>query len=229
MKKVEYAEGEYYHVYNRGVDKRKTFMDNEDHYRFLHDLYELNDRNKAPQFSRRNETVGSEAPNSKKRELLVEIICFCLMPNHFHLILKQLVENGISMFMHKMGTGYTNFFNKRYERSGALFQGPFKAVYVKTDEQMMQLCRYIHLNPASIFQPKWKEEGIKNLEETASFLKKYKWSSYLDYVGIKNYPSLLNKEFIMKSYFVGEQDYEKFVISGLNEDLSKINDLILED
>jgi putative transposase len=229
MKKVEYAEGEYYHVYNRGVDKRKTFMDNEDHYRFLHDLYELNDKNNTPAFCRRSELVGSEAPYNEKRELLVEIVCFCLMPNHFHLILKQLTEKGISTFMHKLGTGYTNFFNKKYERSGALFQGPFKAVHVKTDEQMMQLGRYVHLNPVDIFHPGRKEEGIKNLKEAASFLKSYRWSSYSDYIGIKNYPSLINKEFMMKSYFADEKDYEKFVISGLNGDQKEINNLIIED
>ncbi|MEA3272907.1 MAG: transposase [Patescibacteria group bacterium] len=231
MRQVQFVEEEYYHIYNRGVDKRKIFMGDEhkDRYRFLHDLFEFNDEKYAPAFCRRNldtrcPTVGS----ADLRKRLVEIICFCLMPNHFHLILKQLKEGGISAFMHKMGQGYAKYFNRKYDRSGALFQGAFQAVHVRTDEQMMHLSRYIHLNPVDIFQPKWKENGINDLKGIRDFLKNYRWSSYLDYIGTKNYPSLINREFIMKSYFKDEKDYEKFVMSGLEEDLSKIQHLLIE-
>jgi len=230
MRKVQFVEEEYYHIYNRGVDKRKTFMDDEDRYRFLHDLYEFNDENLTPEFCRRVNTVGNPVPHSEMpRELLVEISCFCLMPNHFHLILKQLVENGIPKFMQKMG-GYTSYFNLKHERSGTLFQGPFKAVRIKTDDQMVHLNRYIHLNPVDIFQPKWKERGIKDLEETIKLLEKYRWSSYLDYIGIKNYPSLINKQFVLESYFKRGKCYKKFILDGLIEgNLSKIEQVILED
>lgn len=240
MREVAFADNEHYHIFNRGVDKRTIFEDEDDHYRFLHGLYEFNDKNLTAPFIQR---IGKRLPTATyktlrekiskeknvKREKLVDILSFCLMPNHYHLILKQLQENGISKFMHKLGTGYTNFFNLKNERKGSLFQGPFKAVYVKDDTQMMHLSRYIQvLNPGELAEPKIREGIIRSADGLQDFLKNYKWSSYSDYIGEDNYPSLINKE-LLSGYFGSAAAFEKFSLSWKNDDFVHIENVILEE
>ena len=121
MRETIFINHYFYHIYNRGVEKRQVFMNDKDHFRFVHDLFELNNQetvsnisfrfNQDPQFQKLNDKDGSREP----RKLLVNIICWCLMPNHFHLVLEQLVDGGISLFMQKIGAGYTKYFDsKRY-------------------------------------------------------------------------------------------------------------------
>lgn len=107
-KSKEFINGGFYHVYNRGVEKRESFLEESDYFRFIHDLYEFNDAGPANPNNQR--IVGGTTSNNNngvfhKRDGLVEIICFCLMPNHHHLILKQSKEGGITQFMKKLGTG----------------------------------------------------------------------------------------------------------------------------
>ncbi len=226
MREVDFANNEYYHIYNRGVDKRKVFLNKNDYIRFLHDLYEFNDKNPAPEFSR-VKNVGSLASHIESRKKLVNVICFCLMPNHFHLIIEQLIDDGISRFMHKLGTGYTNGFNLKYKRSGSLFQGTFKAVYIKNETYLTHLSRYIHLNPVELKEKNWKESGIKDWEKANELLENYRYSSYLDYIGKENFPSIINRKLIL-DIFDNEKKYKKFVREWLVKDLSNIEDLILE-
>lgn len=239
MRKIEFANDLYYHIFNRGVDKRTIFEDDDDYYRFLHSLFEFNDKNLTAPFIRRTskqlsiatyknlrEKISEE--KNKKREKLVDILSFCLMSNHFHLILKQLQDGGISKFMQKLGTGYTNYFNIKNERKGCLFQGLFKSTYIKDDSQMMHLSRYIHvLNPGELMEPRIREGDIKNPAGLQEFLKNYKWSSYQDYIGGDNYPSLINKELLLE-YFGNEKEFEKFSLSWKNDDFAYIQDVILE-
>ncbi|MCK4859169.1 MAG: transposase, partial [Candidatus Omnitrophica bacterium] len=153
MRKISLVNEHYYHIFNRGVDKRKIFLNQNDQYRFIHDLFEFNDMDAVINVNRRvNITDGGETSISKtsiskkSRKLLVDIIVFCLMPNHFHLILKQKKDNGITKFMRKLGTGYTMYFNKVCQRSGSLFEGAFKSRYIDNDEYLIHLSRYVHLN-----------------------------------------------------------------------------------
>ncbi len=111
----------------------------------------------------------------------MEIICYCLMPNHFHFILKQIRDSGIPLFMKKLGTGYTNYFNQHYERNGALFQGRYKAVLINQNNYFNYLEQYIYLNPLELIEPDWKEKGIKNLEKAKVFLNSYKWTYFKNY------------------------------------------------
>ena len=203
MKKPVFINGQICHVYNRGVDKRQTFMEKGDYFRFIHDLYEFNDEAPAlhPLSQPRRSPNTSEVEllkigRSRKRELLVEILVFCLMPNHFHLLLRQIKEKGIERFMQKQGTGYTNYFNKKYERSGALFQGRFKAVLVEDDAQLLHLPYYIHCNPIDLIEPNWRERGIGEPKKVMEFLESYRWSSFPDYIGKKNFPSVTSRDFI---------------------------------
>jgi len=239
-RKTQFANDQYYHIYNRGVDKRQIFLQHKHYYRFIHDLYEFNDLNVAievrlPIGSRTSidhhgslTPVGSRASISrKKRERLVEIVCFCLMPTHFHLILKQLIDKGISKFMHKLGTGYVNYFNGEQKRTGTLFEGRFKSILIENDEYLMHLSRYIHLNCIDLIEPKWKENGIKNWENAVEFLRNYKWSSYLDYIGRDNVPSVIDNEFLL-GYFDNKKEYSQFVVNWMHDDIKYIKGLTLE-
>jgi putative transposase len=126
------------------------------------------------------------------------------MPNHIHLLVRQLKDGGITQFMRKFGTGYATYFNKKYNRKGHLFQGRFRAVHIKDNEQLKTVFVYIHANPISLIEPKWKEKGIKNSQKVIKFLENYKWSSYSDYLGKKNFPSLTQRNFLLKVMGGGE-------------------------
>ncbi|MBI5420924.1 MAG: transposase [Parcubacteria group bacterium] len=156
MQKPQFVENEIYHIYNRGVEKRDVFMEDKDYFRFIHDLFEFNDTEVSFNltFYFNSKTMYSEPQYLKDkknpRKLLVEILAFCLMPNHFHLLLKQKKENGIVRFMQKLGTGYTKYFNEKNNRVGPLFQGAFRALLIKTDAHMLHLPFYIHANPLTL-------------------------------------------------------------------------------
>lgn len=231
-RKIVFSNGCFYHIFNRGVEKRIIFIDEEDRFRFIHNLFEFNDINPPPKFIR-SPIIGLPEPDSKMkvlrepRKLLVKILCFTLMPNHFHLILEQLVENGIKIFMQKIGMGYANYFNLKYNRIGGLFQGRYRAIQIDNENYLLHLSRYIHINSIELIEPKWKEEGIKDWEKVNKFLENYRWSSYLDYIGQKNFPSVLNQELI-NSYFETPEEYKKFVNEWIVKDLEKIKNLLLE-
>lgn len=232
MQTMSYRNNNFYHVYNRGVDSRIIFIEESDYVRFLHCLYEFNDEKAALRYnwlSKKEEILNLDKKNPRK--LLVNIHCFCLMNNHFHLILEQITEGGITRFMRKLGTGYTMYFNEKYERSGALFQGKFKAILIDNDEYIMHLSRYIHLNPVDIIDSGWRKDGIKDAKYALDFLNKYRWSSFMDYIGINNFPSVTKREFI-RNYFKQTKDYLKFINSILTEnnlkEFSIINDIALE-
>jgi len=209
----QFVNGEIYHIVTRGVEKRTIFLDSNDYYRGIFSLFEFNDTKPVKIRERRrarlyHKKIGQEQ-FCAKRDFLVEIMAFCLMPNHIHLLLRQLKEKGISKFIGKFGAGYATYFNKKYQRVGHLFQGRFRAVRIKTDDQLKNAFVYIHTNPTELLEPGWKE-GIKNPEKVIKFLENYKWSSYQDYIGKKNFPSLTNREFLMK-IMGGEEDCKNFV------------------
>lgn len=174
----------YYHCFNRGVDKRTIFVESTDYSRFLNSLSISND----PDTLRFKTGIKFEA------DRFVDIINYCLMPNHFHLTLKQVSENGISFFLHRLATSYTKYFNIKHKRSGRLFEYVFKAVEVNTDEQLIHLSRYIHLNP-------YVAGIVKEPEE-------YKWSSYLDYLGLSSNIEC-KKDEVLKLF--RSSSYKKFV------------------
>jgi putative transposase len=165
-----------------------------------------------------------------KRDLMVDILCFSFMPNHLHLLIRQTKDSGITKFMSKLGTGYASYFNKKYERKGYVFQNRFVSVPIKSNEQLMTVFVYIHANPISLIEPKWKEIEIKNPDEVIRFLEnKYRWSSYFDYIGKQNFPSVINKEFML-NVMGGEQSCKKFVEDWVRfkADMREYSDLALE-
>src|SRR3989338_7919325 len=178
-----FAPGEFYHIYNRGTDKRIIFMSRSDRDRFLVLLYLANQS--GPVDLKLQGSTLLEITEERTGDPLVEIVAYCLMPNHFHLLIREVEEGGISKFMQKVTTGYTMYFNKRHDRSGSLFQGRFKATHIADDRYLRYLISYIHLNPVKLIEPKWKETGIADKVRAEQYLETYAPSSYLDYLDKK--------------------------------------------
>ncbi len=176
-----FANGEFYHVYNRGVDKRTIYKTPKDHYRFLERMYLANGTKRIDIRSiKRNATNLYEWDRG---EQLVAIGAYCLMPNHFHILLTPLMEGGVATFMNKLATSYSMYFNKHYERTGTLFEGKFKAQWADTDQYLKYLYAYIHLNPVKLIQSDWRKAGIENMQEAFLFCGRYEYSSLAHYLG----------------------------------------------
>lgn len=230
----------FYHTYNRGVEKRKIFLEEKDYARGVHDLYEFNDANAVINLKQRFNNINNNINGNrisiieKPREKLIDLKVWCLMPNHYHLFSSPKIENGLSKFHQKFGIGFSNFFNTKYKRSGVLFQGKYKKVQVINDIQMAQLVCYIHSNPLDLWKPGWKESGLTNLEiqNASKFLEnKYRWSSHLDYLGIKNFPSLISNNEFLINFFGGPTGYREFFINWLKyyeKDTDLIKGLVLD-
>ena len=207
-KRREFVNDEIYHVILRGVEQRKIFLDDDDYYRGIFSLFEFNTTNLVTIRNRRKERERfkrllqsrkgrlPDNPLLLKKNELVEVLAFCLMPNHIHLLLRQKTTGGISKFIQKCAAGYATYFNQKHKRTGHLFQGKFHSVHIKDDKQLLTVFIYIHTNPLAIIFPSWKEKGIKNLRRAIKFIEGYKWSSYRDYLGKKNFPSVSVREFL---------------------------------
>jgi len=232
MQRPQLVNDEIYHVVIRGTGKEVVFKDDADYYRAIFSLYEFN-TTEAIEIRKQREKRRIVKEGKKlfvdERVPLVEIFAFCFMPNHIHLLLKQLRENGISKFMKKVDIGYANYFNKKYERKGHFFQGRFRAVHIKTTEQLQNVFVYIHTNSISFLEPKWKEKGIRRPREIIEFLESYKWSSYPDYLGKKNFPSVTKRDFLLK-IMGGEKGCRQFVNDWIRykHEISELKDVILE-
>lgn len=180
-RKVQFVENEYYHLYNRGVDKRTIFLSLADYRRFLMLLY-LANSDQDIRISNVLKATRYEGVFSRDRgEPLIAIGAFCLMPNHFHILATPLIKDGISKFMLKLQTGYSMYFNTKNERSGSLFQGPFKSIHADNDRYLEYLFSYIHLNPAKLKEPKWKER-IRSKGGLMKYVETYPYSSYSAYL-----------------------------------------------
>jgi len=190
MRRTPLKNEEYYHIYNRGVDKREIFIDSFDYLRFLKSLEEFN----------RPDSIGSiyEQSFKKKEPLrhpvskLVKIVAYCLNPNHYHLILKQMSKDGIEKFMHKMGMGYAKYFNHKYKRSGVLYQGHFQSIHIDSNEYLLYLSAYVNKNKFI--------HGYKN---------DFNFSSLNEYLGKSKY-NLCDKNIILKQ-FKNKEEYEKYL------------------
>ncbi len=210
-------------------------MDDKDRFRFIHDLFEFNDE--APANTSSYHFYNSESGDvgrrqigreTKTRKLLVTLHCFCLMSNHYHLLLSPLVENGMSLFMKKLNGGYVRYFNLKHERTGTLFERKYKSILVENESYFTHLPYYIHLNILDLVTPEWRERKLRNPKKALKFLNDYHWSSHLDYMGKKNFPSVTQRDFLLE-VFNGEKGYTKSIENWLKElDIEEISDIILE-
>jgi putative transposase len=225
MRKINLINGEYYHIYNRGVEKRNIFLDEADYFRLVLGMREFNDINPPCKLCRVQEKRGIKS--EQDREPIVKFICYSLMPNHYHFLVQQVEDGGISKFMQKLGTGYTMYFNKRYKRNGVLFQGTFKIKHVPDDEYLLHLSRYIHLNALSVKGSSWMSDGVDNKSEARNFLEEYKWHSLPFW--IYNKPNLVNLyPRIVLDQFSSKESYADFLLSWVSENLNEIEDIVIE-
>ena len=162
-----------------------------------------------------------EALNFSRLETITDIGAYCLMPNHFHILAKERVENGISLFMKKLLTAYSMYFNKKYERTGTLFQGRFKAQHAADDRYLKYLFAYIHLNPVKIFRPLWREKG-GNIFAIKKYLDSYTYSSLKDYIGEKRQFGKILRSEVFPKYFRTTSDF----IEDMNEWLAYNQEII---
>ncbi|MDP2641608.1 MAG: transposase, partial [Candidatus Yanofskybacteria bacterium] len=206
-------------IYNRGVEKRDIFLSDADRWRFLQGMYLFNDQKTSLNMLYRLEQQKGKMHFGILREYLkeldlehkplVRIMADCLKSNHFHLLVQETQEGGISKFMHKLGVGYTKFFNMKYERVGALFQGVFKAVEVNKDTQLQYLLAYINvINPGQELEPDIKSVA-QDPEEILRFVEDYPWSTHPEYLRKRN--SIIIDKGIADEVFSSSQQYRKFV------------------
>ncbi len=187
---------ELYHVLNRGVEKRNIFMDERDYVRFVHDLYEFNDEKPALNVNYSFKNMDLRNPYIRDRKLIVDVHGWCLMKNHYHLLLSERVEGGLTKFFRKLNVGYANYFNERYDRDGSLFQGRTKKIHINSDAYFLHILNYIHFNPLDYFAETQgrRTRNIENANKAHGYLLKYRWSSYPDYCGQRNFPSILTMD-----------------------------------
>lgn len=221
MRTVSITPGEHYHIFNRGNNKQIIFLDHRDWTRFLFLIIYLQSPVVFQNISRQvthyvKSSVFNIDENDKTKVIKnrnVELIGFAMMPNHFHIIVKELETGGIARYMQRILCAYTKYFNKKHEKTGHLFQGPYKAVHIKDNQQLLYLSSYVHKNPRELRE--WK-----NLEHL------YLWSSYQDYIKENRWNKLLQQDIILDQ-FSNKKEYEYFVKSSpakefkenLNEEL----------
>lgn len=206
IRPVQLVEGEFYHVYNRGTDKRLLFRDDTDRHRFMKLLYISNT---AEHINVRNLLRKNNEPYTFDRGApLVTIGAYCLMPNHFHMLLTPIVKDGVSLFMKKLCTGYSMYFNKRYNRTGTLLESRFKAKWVDNDMYLKYLYAYIHLNPLKLRKREDLDEEITE-QEILEFLQSYSYSSLPDYLQVSRLENIIIDSKPFPEYFETVADQVK--------------------
>ena len=201
MRKIQFVDEEFYHIYNCGVEKRDIFREEEEYFKFLDNLKYFNNQS----YYKERISESKKGHLLLKKEKIVEVVAFSLASNHFHLILKQLKEKGISTFMHKVGTSFSNFINKKYNRIGSLFQGPFKAIHIDNDDYLLWLSGYINGNIE-----------IHKIAKAES----YKWSSFRYFLNLEENKFLGEKDIILDQ-FKDIESYKDFVEMVIEQSSSK--------
>lgn len=216
---------------NRGIDGRKLFLDSQDYVRFIHNLYEFNDTAPATESPRRN-ISGPNVGHRKShiRERLVDIHGWALMEDHYHLLVSELIEGGLVKFMMKINIGYAKYYNERYARHGHLYQGKTKKILIANEAHFLYILHYLHLNPLDYLAgaEQWRERDkstIKNTRDALEYLNEYRWSSYLDYCGKANFPSILTKDLFEDAYGEYQKELAEYLKST---EMSSVSDFPLE-
>lgn len=211
LRKTPFVPNEYYHIYNRGNSKQTIFHDRKDYERFVKLLFISNgEENFKIQFIGKNNIYDCD-----RKKLLVGIGSYCLMPNHFHLLLTQTESGSISKFMQKLTTAYSMYYNNKYKRTGGLFEGKFKSEHVAKDRYLKYLFSYIHLNPIKLIDSKWKENGIKNKKQAIAFLRDYKYSSYQDYLDTNREEKIILNREVFPNYFPTKKYFENEILEWI--------------
>jgi len=214
IRKTPFENGEFYHIYNRGVDKRNIFDEIDDIDRFIQSMEEFNVIEPIGSIYENSfikKELGSKASKFGNSGKLVNFVCYCLNPNHYHFVLEQVVDKGIEKFMHRLGTGYTRYFNDKYDRTGSLFQGRFKSVHIKANAQLLHTSVYVNLN-----------DRVHPLGGSTSKWVRSSWEEYVGYVGENggdNSNGNTKDGFCKKNMTLGQfknvEEYKKFAEESL--------------
>ena len=217
IRKVSFVPGEYYHIYNRGNSKQKIFHDKQDYERFIGLLYACNNQENFKIF---NIPKGQGLFSIDISKKLVDIGAYVLIPNHFHILITQGENGDISKFMQKVSTAYVIYYNKKYKRTGGLFEGKFKSQHAGNDRYLKYLFSYIHLNCLKLLSKDWKESGIRDKKKTLEYLLNYKYSSYVDYMEFPRVQSKLLNIKAFPEYFPGKLSFVKEIFEWIGYDES---------
>lgn len=220
MRNTKFINGEFYHIYNRGNNKRAIFLGPRDLFRFFQSMAEFNVKGPIGSIyanSFKKDSLSSSTTKSKKTAKLVDFVCYCLNHNHYHFMVKQLVDGGVTELMHKLGAGYTRYFNEKHKLNGGLFQGRYKAIHVDSNEYLLHLSVYINLN-----------NKIHKLSSSTTKLSKSSWDEYVRPAGSNNF---CEKGAVL-SQFKNVDEYKKFAHEALEtikdkKDMEKSLELLL--
>ena len=210
MRKYTFTEGEYYHVYSHAIGDMVLFSTDRDYKRFLTTLFVANGKRDISHLDRFPDlNLVSDIKNGKIDigDNLIDIVGFCLMPNHFHLILREKRDGNISLFMHKLLVSYAKYFNLKYKRRGHVFERTFDAKYLNGDNYLLRALAYVHLNPKDI-------KGWKGREY------KYSWSSFQDYIGENRWRKLLQTDFLLNYFDADRKEMRHFIETARNDNYS---------
>ena len=224
MRKFSTIPGEYYHVFNRGNNKQPIFLEEADWIRFLFLVLYFQSKHSFTNISFYTSHFNEHRVFNISRKTLekilknrsIELVNFALMPNHFHLLMRELVGGGISKYMQKVLNAYTKYFNAKYNKVGHLFQEPFKIVWVESNEQLLYLSAYIHRNPREIKE--WKNREHK-----------FPWSSFQDYATGNRWGRLLKQDIILDQISFGNEYKDLVDSSGAKDPSKKLDDRLLID
>ena len=221
-RKLVFQNDSLYHVFNRGIERRPVFQNTREFHRALELINFYNHKDIPIRYSQFLQLSREIRENLLKilseSERLVDILAFCLMPNHFHFLFRQRIDNGISTFISNFTNSYTKYFNTKYQRVGPLFEGVFKAVYIENDDQLIHLSRYIHLNPV-----------VSSIVSETEILN-YKWSSYPAYLSLSEKNEIVLDKKTILSYFKSPKKHQEFVMDQVDygKKLEKIKHLAMD-
>ena len=213
MREIEFGNGEFYHVYNRGVEHRPIFINQQDYRQFYETMFLFNNKdytNPSGKTEKNAQMLAVSGVSDVFRDRFVRIVAFCLLRNHFHFFLEQLVDGGVSKFKHKLEMRYGKRFNKLYNRSGVLLEGPFEAKHLDNEAYFSHIIRYIHLNALDEHFSQWREGKIDNWEEAMAILNEYPWSSHSVYLQKGQFLPVVDEDFV-KNLFPDVHEYINFL------------------
>ena len=216
MRNTRFSPNFYYHIVDRGVDDKEVFLEHKDYLRFLVSLFVFNDEKLYPdhvsQFIQ-DPTELIKVYSVDQRRRLVDIIAFTLLPNHFHIFIKEKEKNVISRLMHRLCMGYTHYFNLKYHRKGVLWQGTFHAELIDEEAYFLHIVSYIHLNILDLYFFQWRNGMLGDWDEAKKKMQNYRWSSYAYYrhkkMLIPFIDLILERQDWFGDYFSRNEDFEK--------------------
>lgn len=216
---------EYYHVLNRGVDKRQIVINDRDRLRFVTDLYVMNDRRQVFNLDYHTSNSIDVRRQYEDRKRLVTVHAWCLMGNHYHALISEHSKNGVAEFLKKLNMGYAKYFNLKHKRLGALFQGKTKRILIENDRQYLYILPYIHLNPLDFKKgaQEWRQQCLSNPKAALEWITNYRWSSYRNYIGEAEFSEILEGSELFADRKSHAREVEQFLKKTRDPNLSALN------